>query len=100
MAFALAVSVVLWWIVRRLQLSGGVGALAMKEAGFHSLCRSIAIALTPPLARAFWYGAAELAATAADWTRRVYTGSSQFYALLILYYFIVLYAASGGFFRI
>jgi formate hydrogenlyase subunit 3/multisubunit Na+/H+ antiporter MnhD subunit len=100
MAFALAVSVLLWWIVRRLQLSGGVGALAMKEAGFHSLCRSIAIALTPPLARTFWYGAAELAATAADWTRRVYTGSSQFYALLILYYFIVLYSASGGFFRI
>ena len=99
MAFAVAVSAVLFLILRGLQRSGGIGTLAMKEEDFYALCRSIAIVLTPPLARRFWYGAADLVVMGADWARRVYTGNGQLYALLILYYFIVLYGVSYGFIR-
>ena len=33
----------------------------------------------------------------ADTTRRIYTGDGQTYTLYVLYYFIFLYVASGGF---
>jgi hypothetical protein len=100
MAFAVAVSAGLWWIVRRLQRSGRIDSVANKEADFYGACRSIAVTLTPPLARRFWRDVSELVVAGAERARLVYTGSGQLYALLIFYYFIVLYAASGGFTRI
>jgi formate hydrogenlyase subunit 3/multisubunit Na+/H+ antiporter MnhD subunit len=95
MAFAVGFSAALFWIVRWFQRSERIGSLAMKEGDAYAICRSIALALTPPLAWRFWNGALALALAGADSTRRVYTGDGQVYAILILYYFIMLYAASG-----
>ena len=76
------------------------GPVTMKEADIFAIRRSIAVVLTPPLASDSWSGTSNLVVAGAGWIRRVYTGNGQLYALLILYYFIVLYAASGGFIRI
>jgi formate hydrogenlyase subunit 3/multisubunit Na+/H+ antiporter MnhD subunit len=100
MAFAVAVSAGLWWIVRRLQRSGRIESVISREADLYSTFRTIAQALTPPLARRFWRDLAGLVVASADWARGIYTGNGQLYALMILYYFIVLYAASGGLARV
>ena len=100
MGFAIAVAAGLWWIVHVLQRSGRIESVISEGADFYGTSRLIAKAVTPPLARRFWRDLAELVLTSADRVRRVYTGSAQLYALLILYYFIVFYAASGGFARV
>src|SRR5262245_8122958 len=84
MVFAVAVSAGLWWMVRLLQRSGRVEGVMSEGADFYGTCRSIAKAVTPPLARRFWRDLAELILASADRVRHVYTGSGQLYALLIL----------------
>jgi hypothetical protein len=69
----------------------------MEKADVYAASRRIAIVMTPPLARTFWHNVSRLVLAGADGARRVYTGDGQLYAILILFYFIVLYAASGVF---
>ena len=96
MAFAVAVAVGLFWMVRMLQRSGRFGSLVTQKSNVHAASRSIAVMLTPPLARRFWEGVAAGVLAGADRARRIYTGNGQVYVLVILYYFIVLYGMSGS----
>jgi NADH:ubiquinone oxidoreductase subunit 5 (subunit L)/multisubunit Na+/H+ antiporter MnhA subunit len=49
----------------------------------------------PPVAIIFWRGVANGAVTAADLSRRLYSGNGQTYALYVLAYFLVIYVASA-----
>lgn len=50
----------------------------------------------PPLAIGFWRGVSFTALAAAGSLRKVYTGNGQTYALYVLFYFLALYFAGGG----
>lgn len=67
-----------------------------KPAGLDDFRKFATVRLTPPLARRFWRGVATATLAAAGRTRLIYTGNGQTYALLVLYYFVVLYLAAGG----
>jgi hypothetical protein len=53
--------------------------------------------LTPDLSSSFWDTVAAGLTALADTTRRIYTGDGQTYTFYVLSYFVVLYAACGGF---
>ena len=107
MVIAIVVSATLFvafWLFKR-------GSLKLRAArmpadsdtmprGFYNFYKSTFAGLTPPLASAFWGGLSAGTMMLAARTRRVYTGDGQTYCLYILYYFIVLYVASGVLSRI
>ena len=102
MAIAVAVSAVLFlafWLLRRSDSirSAGTRATAWSDtiASFYAFYKAVFATLTPPLACAFWDGLSAGTMTLADRTRKIYTGDGQPYGLYILYFFIVLYVASG-----
>jgi hypothetical protein len=53
--------------------------------------------LTPPWASEFWAALAVTVGALAGRTKLLYTGNGQTYNLYILYYFLALYLAAGGF---
>jgi len=53
--------------------------------------------LTPPWASEFWAALGVTVGAFAGWTKLLYTGNGQTYNLYILYYFLALYLAAGGF---
>jgi hypothetical protein len=55
------------------------------------------VTLTPALSISFWGAVAACSTALADTTRRLYTGHGQTYTFYVLSYFVVLYAACGGF---
>jgi hypothetical protein len=55
------------------------------------------VTLTPDLSSSFWDAVAAGSTSLAEKTRRIYTGDGQTFTLYVLSYFIVLYAACGGF---
>jgi formate hydrogenlyase subunit 3/multisubunit Na+/H+ antiporter MnhD subunit len=92
MAIAVASSATLFvafWLLRK---SAGARATA---AGLYAFYKRVFAMLTPPLADAFWGGLSAGTITIADRARRIYTGNGQTYSLYILYYFVLLYIASG-----
>jgi formate hydrogenlyase subunit 3/multisubunit Na+/H+ antiporter MnhD subunit len=104
MAFAVAVSAILFAIFWLLQRGGWTRSSGMRpmagakasSAGFDVFCRMVFTALTPPLASGFWDRVSALTVLAGGQVRLLYTGNGQTYGLYILYYFVVLYAACGG----
>jgi formate hydrogenlyase subunit 3/multisubunit Na+/H+ antiporter MnhD subunit len=103
MVITVAVSVgffLVFWLLQRagvINLAGGRGAEWRRGAGagLYVFYKSVFAMLTPPLAIAFWNGLSVGTVTLGDWTRTLYTGNGQTYALYILYYFLILYAASN-----
>ena len=103
MVITVAVSVgffLVFWLLQRagaINLAGGRGAEWRRGAGagLYVFYKSVFAMLTPPLAIAFWNGLSAGTVTLGDWTRTLYTGNGQTYALYILYYFLILYAASN-----
>jgi hypothetical protein len=59
--------------------------------------RPFFVTVTPGLASSFWDAVAVGSTALAGMTRRIYTGDGQTYTFYVLSYFVVLYAACGGF---
>ena len=53
--------------------------------------------LTPAFSSSFWDAVAAGSTALADTTRRIYNGNGQTYTFYVLSYFVILYAACGGF---
>ncbi|WP_223428526.1 proton-conducting transporter transmembrane domain-containing protein [Tateyamaria pelophila] len=78
----------LWW-----GLSKVMGKSVRARAAL-VLARPLPQAATPRLAQAAWGAFVHGIEVLADGTRRIYTGNGQFYVLLVLAYFLVLYFMS------
>jgi formate hydrogenlyase subunit 3/multisubunit Na+/H+ antiporter MnhD subunit len=103
MALAVAVAAilfaVLWAMQRRAQAEPSL-ASALRRAratSFYAYCSMLFTTLTPPVANKFWDGIVSSTWALAGRSRLLYTGNGQTYCLYILYYFVALYLASGGF---
>jgi NADH:ubiquinone oxidoreductase subunit 5 (subunit L)/multisubunit Na+/H+ antiporter MnhA subunit len=97
MAIAVAISATLFvafWLLRRDGRIKSAGARAT-AASLYAFYKRVFALLTPPLADAFWGGLSAGTMVIAGRARRIYTGNGQTYALYILYYFVLLYIASG-----
>ena len=101
MLVAVAVSAFLFgvlWLLRRVRWkSDRVADRLSRPLGFYAHYRPVIAKLTPPAAIYFWNATAQGATILADTVRRTYTGNGQVYTLYVLYYFMGLYAACGGF---
>jgi formate hydrogenlyase subunit 3/multisubunit Na+/H+ antiporter MnhD subunit len=96
MAFAVIVSAIvfgLFWLIRR----AGWFSSGATPVGLHHFFVTAFTALTPPFATAFWGSVTAAIKSLAQRSRTLYTGNGQTYSLYILYYFLVLYVAGGGF---
>jgi formate hydrogenlyase subunit 3/multisubunit Na+/H+ antiporter MnhD subunit len=107
MTFAVVAALILFvvlWLFRRAGLTETAGAttnarnvgIVATPGGFYAFYKPAFAALTPPWACVFWDRLTAGTLASADGIRRVYTGNGQTYNLYIVYYFIVLYLASGG----
>jgi D-alanyl-lipoteichoic acid acyltransferase DltB (MBOAT superfamily) len=83
------------WLLR--QKSGEAANSQRRILGFYAFYRSAFVTLTPALSISFWGAVAACSTALADTTRRLYTGHGQTYTFYVLSYFVVLYAACGGF---
>ena len=98
MIVAVGVSALLFgvlWLLRRTtgDKSDGQG----RALGFYAYFKPAFASLTPPIALRFWTWVAAASNVLADTTRKFYTGDGQTYTLYVFSYFVVLYAACGGF---
>ena len=98
MSVALAVSASLFAVLWLLRRKSGEAAISQRRVlGFYAFYKPFFVTVTPGLASSFW-GAVAVGSTAlAGITRRIYTGDGQTYTFYVLSYFVVLYAACGGF---
>jgi formate hydrogenlyase subunit 3/multisubunit Na+/H+ antiporter MnhD subunit len=100
MAAAVAVSAVLFGLLWRLRQRSGEAANSQgRILGFYAFYKPAFARLTPPLAWAFWNEVAAGSRVLADTIRRIYTGDGRPYLAYVLYYFVALYVAAGGFGR-
>jgi len=83
------------WLLR--QRSGEAANTQRRILGFYAFYKSAFVTLTPALSSSFWDAVAAGSTALAGTTRRIYTGDGQTYTLYVLYYFIFLYVACGGF---
>jgi formate hydrogenlyase subunit 3/multisubunit Na+/H+ antiporter MnhD subunit len=95
MAFAVIVSAILFGLFWLLRQSGWLFSPRVAPAGLYHFFITVFAALTPPFATAFWGGLTVATRSLAQRSRMIYTGNGQTYSLYILYYFLVLYIASG-----
>jgi len=98
MSAAVAVSALMFavlWLLRR--KSGEATNSQRRILGFYAFYKPAFVTLTPALSSSFWDAVAAGSTSLAEKTRRIYTGDGQTYTLYVLSYFIVLYAACGGF---
>ena len=98
MSAAVAVSALLFavlWVLRR--KSGEAASRQRRILGFYAFYMPVFVTLTPDLSSSFWDTVAAGSRALADTTRRIYTGDGQTYTFYVLSYFVVLYAACGGF---
>jgi hypothetical protein len=85
----------LLWLLRR--TSGEAANSQRRILGVYAFYKPAFVTLTPDLSSSFWDAVAAGSTSLAEKTRRIYTGDGQTYTLYVLSYFIVLYAACGGF---
>jgi hypothetical protein len=98
MSAAVAVSALLFTVLWLLRLKSGEVANSQRRIlGFYAFYKPTFVTLTPALSSSFWDAVAAGSTSLAEKARRIYTGDGQTYTLYVLSYFIVLYAACGGF---
>jgi NADH:ubiquinone oxidoreductase subunit 5 (subunit L)/multisubunit Na+/H+ antiporter MnhA subunit len=98
MSAAVAGSVLLFAVLWLLGRTSGEAADSQRRIlGFYAFYKPAFVTLTPALSSSFWAAVAAGSTSLAEKTRRIYTGDGQTYTLYVLSYFIVLYAACGGF---
>lgn len=98
MSAAVAVSALMFavlWLLRR--KSGEATNSQRRILGFYAFYKPAFVTLTPALSSSFWDAVAAGSTALANTTRRIYTGDGQTYTFYVLSYFVVLYAACGGF---
>jgi NADH:ubiquinone oxidoreductase subunit 5 (subunit L)/multisubunit Na+/H+ antiporter MnhA subunit len=98
MSAAVAVSALLFallWLLRRKRSEAANSQ--RRILGFYAFYKPAFTTLTPALSSSFWGAVAGGLTALGDTTRRIYTGNGQTYTLYVLYYFIFLYVACGGF---
>jgi hypothetical protein len=98
MSVAVAMSALLFavlWFLR--PKSGEAPNSQTRVLGFYAFYKPAFVTLTPAFSSSFWDAVAAGSKALADTTRRLYTGHGQTYAFYVLSYFVVLYAACGGF---
>jgi len=78
-----------WLLWRRKAATGGLPR-------FYAHYRMVIGRSLPPVAIMFWEGVAAGANAAANLARRPYTGNGQTYVLYVVYYFLAVYVAGGG----
>jgi len=89
---------VFWW----LQRSGAIAhasvpsGVTTSRIAVYSFYERIFATLTPPIAVASWDTLGSVTLSFAARARLIYTGNAQTYCLCVLYYFVALYAMSGG----
>ncbi len=93
MALAVAAAVLLFALLWFAYRAWPLGAV---KRSIYSYAQTIGAALTPPLASGFFAGLVVMTTTAAERSRRIYTGNGQTYNLYIVYYLLVLYTFGGG----
>ena len=98
MSAAVAVSALLFAVLWFLRPKSGEAPNSQRRIlGFYSFYKPAFVTLTPALSISFWGAVAACSTALADTTRRIYTGHGQTYTFYVLSYFVVLYAACGGF---
>jgi formate hydrogenlyase subunit 3/multisubunit Na+/H+ antiporter MnhD subunit len=98
MSAAVAVSALLFallWLLRRKRSEAANSQ--RRILGFYAFYKPAFTTLTPALSSSFWGAVAGGLTALGDTTRLIYTGNGQTYTLYVLYYFIFLYVACGGF---
>ena len=83
------------WLLRRER--GEAANSQRRILGFYAFYKPAFLTLTPALSSSFWDAVAVGSTALAGTTRRIYTGNGQTYTFYVLSYFVVLYAACGGF---
>jgi NADH:ubiquinone oxidoreductase subunit 5 (subunit L)/multisubunit Na+/H+ antiporter MnhA subunit len=98
MSVAVAVSALLFAVLWFLRPTSGEAPNSRRRVlGFYAFYKPAFVTLTPALSISFWGAVAACSTALADTTRRLYTGHGQTYTFYVLSYFVVLYAACGGF---
>jgi NADH:ubiquinone oxidoreductase subunit 5 (subunit L)/multisubunit Na+/H+ antiporter MnhA subunit len=93
MSAAVAVFALLFAVLWLLRRNSGERRLL----GFYTFYKPAFMTLTPAFSSSFWDAVAAGSTALAGTTRRIYNGNGQTYTFYVLSYFVILYAACGGF---
>ena len=97
MLFAVAAAAILYGLFWLLRATGWPKSRGRSQLTIYDICKQVSTRLTPPWASEFWAALAVTVGALAGRTKLLYTGNGQTYNLYILYYFLALYLAAGGF---
>jgi hypothetical protein len=97
MLFAVAAAAILYGLFWLLRATGWPKSRGRSQLTIYDICKQVSTRLTPPWASEFWAALAVAVGALAGRTKLLYTGNGQTYNLYILYYFLALYLAAGGF---